>query len=232
MKVFSIFLLVTVSCKAGVRETDVSEPNFIKSESGTMLTFTMGEEGRGYCVLKMSEDNPSAHQLITINGGLSRRQVGQALRYMGYAEHVVAAGTTVIGGIVTGKLLKGKIGDQAWEVLSEADGKAGSLVLDLLRKPAIGGAIAIVGILHGGKIAYRVIRGKQEGETTEAQVLGAFPGGLILGPLVEFFRRGSRIEKAVSEYTALRFSDKKVSKIIDKIADMEGKFPESCDYLN
>lgn len=41
---FFILLMILASCKAYVRKTEASEPDFVKSKDGTMLTLTLDKE--------------------------------------------------------------------------------------------------------------------------------------------------------------------------------------------
>ena len=230
MKKLLVILAMIVGCKTSVRKSEPSEPNFVKSNDGTMLMLLLGighAKYENYCVMKINENDPEKKQLLTTRGGLSKKQLGEALRFMGFLENTVLPAITSITAWFSlhSKWLHGqresdklaKLGDSA-----KAD-KA------MLKAGIVG--IAIFGTYHAGKIAYRVVKAKEEGQGTREQIESGMYSGLILGPIVEFNRRGERVKKAISNFDVLRFSNKKMAEVVIKISDMEGKFPESCNHL-
>ena len=73
------------------------------SEDNAQSTFYLatvaGRDG-GYCVVK-GTDGSEQHELITSEGALDKRQLGRALRFLSYQEHVALAAGTLIGGAVS-----------------------------------------------------------------------------------------------------------------------------------
>ena len=241
MRLFLLALLLVTSCKGHIQDRQVSDPDFVASNDGTMLTFTYsrtidsgftGTFGGSisvniYCVLQMDENNPDTSKLITTHGGISQWQLSHSLRYMGIPEQLISSSVATIAMILASKQATKKVFEAAKDAKAE---KVGKIVKHLDNKPLIV-AIGIVGLFHAGKVAYRVIRGKQEGESAGAQVVSALGTGVITGPVVELIRRTKRVGEAMSDKRVLRLSDKKMEKVVQRISALESNAPGTCDHL-
>ena len=91
--------------------------------------------------------------------------------------------------------------------------------------------LAVMGVYHAGKIAYRVVKAKEEGQGTKEQIVSGMFSGVVLGPVVELVRREERVDGALSDKEVLKFSNEKMHEIVLIISDMDGEFSESCDHL-
>lgn len=221
---------LVVGCKTSVRKIEPSEPNFVKSNDGTMLMLLLGvryAEYENYCVMKINENDPKKTQLLTTRGGLNRKQLGEAFRFMGFLGNTILPAITSITGwfALHSKWLHGQ---REYDKLAEL-GQFAEGDRAMLKAGIVG--VAILGAYQAGKIAYRIVKAKEEGQGTREQIKSGVYSGLILGPIVEFERRGERVKKAISNQEVLRFSNKKMVEAVLKISDMEGKFPDSCDHL-
>ena len=237
MRLFMCALLLVASCKGHIQDRQVSDPDFVASNDGTMLTITysktieVGTGGLGgrsifqniYCVLQMNENNPDTSELITTGGGISKSQLADSLSYMGIPEHLISSSIATITMILTVRSVDQKIKP------AEAN-KVGRVVRKISDKRLIVG-IGIIGLFHAGKVAYRVIRGKQEGESKGAQAISALGTGVITGPVVEIWRSHHRLREAMSDKRVLRLSDKKMEKVVQRISAFGSDAPGTCDYL-
>lgn len=208
--------MMIVSCKAKVKEAETSEPDFAKSNDGTMITVALATKPEPtasdpnpsdkphFCILRMNENDPNDVELLTSGGGLSKLQMTRTLRYMNFAEHTIP---TILAhlGIYFGA------------------GAAGVTSLPLL--------LGLAGVTIAGDALYRVIRGHQEGETGKSKVVGAIAPGYILGPISELIRRESRFKKLASDKEVLKLTDKKMGKVIERIISMKPKYKGTCDHF-
>lgn len=114
MKLFLFALYAVTSCKGHTHDRQVSDPDFVSSNDGTMLTVTysrMIEAGTSawggsivkniYCVLQMNENNPDTSKLITTHGGITKSQLAASLRYMGLPEHLISSSVATIAMVLT-----------------------------------------------------------------------------------------------------------------------------------
>lgn len=215
-----ILALVT-NCKTA--QKSVSDPEFVMSEDGRMLTVAPDSSRDGFCVLSFDKDNAVNTELLTPSG-YTRNQLGKVLRYMGIPETLIVGTITNIAGVFTGIKASKKILKKAHETFDDI-----SLVKGATK---IGGfALAIAGGIYTGKVVYRVIRGKQEGEEGKSLIAGGLFGGWVLGPTVELIRRGRRVDTIISTQETYKVSDKKMEVIISRIKDMPGDSSGNCDHL-
>lgn len=210
-----LLLLLVASCKGHIQDRQVSDPDFVVSNDGTMLTFAPAKIGidhwlPGWCALQTHENNPDTSVLITTEGSINNYQLMASLRYMGIPEHLITSSVATITAFFT---------------LFHANRRG------IARDKAILMALGIVGVFHTGKVAYRVIRGKQEGESGGAQAVSALGTGVITGPIIELFIREKRANQALSSERVLRLSDKKMKKVVQRISDMRAERFGACDYL-
>lgn len=220
MKKLICLLVVLASCKAGVRESEKSDPDYALSEDGRLLTVTLGcdsgkwdsEKGQcnsrqftGYCLSVMRDNDSSEMELLTTRGGLEEKQLKKSLRYMSFTDH-----------IFSGLLIE------------VAAGVAGAAVV------AGAAPVALALIPVAGGIAYRVIRGKQEGEGGGAITGRSLGGGIaapVTGPIIEIYGRKGRARKLISEKETLNISNKKMDNVVERIREMFPKYYNTCNHL-
>ena len=219
MKIFLFALLFVTGCGTTLRDSQVSDPDFVESNDGTMLSFVKDSSGKGYCMFQKKIGG--SPKLITHTGGISEGQIKQSLRYMGLPDHLISSSLSSIMTIY-------HIGEFAKEHLMEAHEY-------LTRKQAVVDLIIVVGLpvafYHLLKVSYRAFEGWREGERGVAILVAALGTGVITGPVVELIRRQHRLDTAISDSRALDFSDKKRKKVVQRISAMETEFPGSCDHL-
>ena len=208
MKFLVISLMVLGGCKAQVKESETSDPDFAISDDGTMLVATLGKNKRGFCMLQTSTTNTDEKRLLTVDGALSKKQLRRTLRHMGYPEQVFS--------VIGSGLLGGAVG-------------AAAFVGGVMGAPAV--AIGVV-TLVGGTLGYRIIKGNVEGEKAGVITWDALITLGLLGiPVVEYERRISRGHLVVSDKEQLNVTDKKMRKFIERIRDTKGKYSRGCDHL-
>ena len=218
MKALVVFLFITVSCKAHVRETDTSEPDFAQSDDGTMLLVSLAKKPNPsasdpkpshkprYCVTRISQKGFPRVELLT-NGGLDDMQLKSALRFMGLPSHLISGALLIIGGVAS-------------MVIAEKKGIA-----------TVGTPIgmAIVGVTVAGAIAYRIIKGNKEGEGKAAiTVQSLMAGPIVTAPLTEAIHRSYRFNLITSDEQVLKLSDKKMKKVIERIKSKKPKYKDNC----
>ena len=209
MKVLVVFLMMIVSCKAKVKESETSDPDFAISKDGTMLVTALGKNKRGFCILQTATTNIDDKRLLTVDGALNKTQLKKTLRHLGYPEQVFS----VLGS----------------GLLGSAVGTGAVLVGGVALAPAL--AVGLV-TLVGGTIGYRIIRGNIEGEKAAPITLDTiFTVGLFGIPLVESQRREDRFVLVVSDRKQLAVTDRKMRKFIERIRDTKGKYVGECDHL-
>lgn len=212
MKKFFCLLVVLASCKGHVRETEASEPDFAKSNDGTMLTLALATKPQPtasdpkpsddpyFCVLTLNEHNNQA-TLLTADGGLSKNQLKKTLHYMSFKEDAI---TQILISV-------GLVGATA-----------------ALSAPVF---LGLIGVTYAGNVVYRVIRGSQEGESGKAKAISIVGSLPFIGVIPEVIRRGDRFKKLASETEVLKISDKKMGKVIERVTSMKAKYKGTCDYL-
>ena len=218
MKFLVISLMVLGGCKAQVKETETSDPDFAISDDGMMLTVAFDcknwskeagckdrrseRDKGGYCMLFMHEDNPNDAELLNVRGGLSEDQLKTSLKYMGIPDLLISG-----------------------------------FLIELLALPLViaGGPVSALALIPAaGGLVYRVIRGQQEGEGGGAQAirgLGNMVWAPFTGPIFEIIARRDRFKKVVSQRDIYRISNKKMAKITGRIRDMNPEFWHTCNYL-
>lgn len=197
--------LLMVGC--GVERTPVAESkNYVGR--GFQLVVTPGTHG-GYCIL-MEDAHSDRVELLTVDGALSEKQIGDAVGYMGYIEQ------TISGGIPTGMTI--------------ATGLA------VVRKSrATVPLLIITGVAVGASIGYRYFRGWLEGEGKEAiraqALLGFFlPANL----LVEYLQRKSRVNRFIDKYKRIGHdtdNDRKNNNVIRRILETKPAYAGGCSTI-
>ena len=203
--VLSSIVVLLGGCKP-MHERDgldpVSNPDFVRSDGGTMLTASRGKEF-GICMLQSSLRDPKNANLVTERGAISHKQLKSALRFMGYGEHVAillgSVAIAAVGGIVA---------------------------------PTAAIAIGLT-TLAGGTLGYRIVKGNVEGEKAGPITVHALSAAAlqIASPLVEYIHREGRLEKVLSDREELRFTDRRMRKLIEKLGSIYPDYPNQCDHL-
>lgn len=200
-----IVVLLMVSC--GMEQPPVAEnKNYVGR--GFQLVVTPGKFG-GYCVL-MEDAHSDRVELLTVDGALSEKQIGDAVGYMGYIEQTVTGGLPTVMAIATGL----------------AFAKDSKYTLPLL---------ILTGVAIGTSIGYRYLRGWIEGEGKEAvraqALLGFFlPANL----LVEYLQRKSRVDRFIDKYKRIGHdtdNDRKNNNVIRRILKMTPAYAGGCDAI-
>lgn len=204
----------------------VSEPEYVASEGGTILTAIRGKQV-GICIVRSLLNDPQSAQLVTERGALSYKQLKSALRFMGYGEHIaLAIGTVVLTGFVGHRIGTRTIRKVGLDTL---DRNLQAVAKDTIKGVMIGTAVGM-----GGSIGYRVVKGNVEGERaapiTVHSLLTVFPGA-IFSPIVEYFHRGKRLKKVLSEKEEWRITDKKMRKLLKKLGSIYPDYPGQCDHI-
>ena len=229
-----LLILLTANCGPHIRDNQVSEPNFAKANDGTMLTIALAtdhQDNNLYCVLRTSEHDASQVQLLTTDGGISDYQLGQALRYMSIPDYLIST-TIAYATAFLGRAIAGSVYAKKAKPANVIPLFKGVYVLGKA-KPV---ALAITGISIAGLVVYRVIRGRQEGESARAQIEAGILGvadryAFSIGPLLELLERGDRAKALISSKKVLRVSDKKMEKVINRVINMQQKESGTCDHL-
>ena len=205
----------------------VSDPEYVASKGGTILTAIRGKQG-GICIVRSLLNDPQGAQLVTERGALSYEQMKSALRFMGYGEHIaVAIGTLVLSSFVgyrIGTRTVRKVG------LDALDQDSLPIAIDIAKGVMIGTAVGA-----GGSIGYQVVKGNVEGERaapiTMRSLLTVFPGA-IFSPIVEYFHRGERLKKVLSDKEEWHITDKKMRKLLKKLGSIYPDYPGGqCDHI-
>ena len=205
----------------------VSEPEYVASKGGTILTAIRAKQA-GICIIRSLLNDPQSAQLVTVRGALSYDQLKSSLRFMGYGEHIaVAIGTVVLGGLVGGRVGSRTVRKVGLDALDHQHTPA--VTADMVKAVVIGATTAV-----GGAIGYRVVKGNIEGERAEPiavhSLLSVFPGA-IFSPVVEYFHRGGRLKKVLSDKEEWRITDKKMRKLLKKLGDIYPAYPGQCDHI-
>ena len=215
--VFSVVLLLGSSCKP-VHDRDgldpVSNPERAVSDSGTMLT-AMGGKSRGICMLESSLHNPKNVSLVTEQGAISAKQLKSALRFMGYAEHVVSTVAALF--VLPAAALGLRRATKAAKITKENAVKVAK---------AVG-----ITLLVGGAFGYRIIRGNVEGEKAGPIAVHALFSEFGAIPVVEYVHRSGRLQKVLSDKEELQFTDKRMRKLLEKLRSISPDFPGECDHI-
>lgn len=185
----------------------VSAPEYAVSERGTTLTAVGGKE-RGICMLESLLSDPESASLITKNGAISDKQLKSALRFMGYGEQIASAFGASILGYAAGAVAVG----------------AGAA--PLVTFMAVSMTVTSVGV-----IAYRVVKGNIEGEKAGPITVHALLGGLLTSPIVEYFHRGGRLTKVLSDKEEFKVTENKMHKLVEKLGSIFPDYPNQCDHL-
>ena len=207
MKFLVISLMVLGGCKAQVKESETSDPDFAVSKDGTMLVATLGKDKRGFCMLQTSTTNTDERRLLTVEGAISKKQLKKTLRFMGYPEHVFS--------VIGSGLLGGAVG-------------AAAFVGGVMGAPAV--AIGVV-TLVGGTLGYRIIKGNVEGEKAASITAHTIFSGFTGSPVVEYFQRRGRLTSVISDKDQLEVTDKKMRKFIERIRDTNPEHIGGCNHL-
>ena len=202
---FMVMALLIVSC--GSKQTPVAESkNYVGR--GFQLVVTPGKFG-GYCIL-MEDAHNDRVELLTVDGALSKKQIGDAVGYMGYLEQTITGGVPTVMGVATG--------------------------LALVKKSRLAVPLLIVtGISIGASVGYRYLRGWIEGEGKEAvraqALLGFFlPANL----LVEYLQRKSRVDRFIDKYKRIGHdtdNDRKNNNVIRRILESKPDYAGGCDAI-
>lgn len=200
-----VIALWIVSC--GAEQTPVAEiKNYVGR--GFQLVVTAGQSG-GYCVL-MEDAHNDRVELLTVDGALSKKQIGDAVGYLSYLEQIATGGLPIVTGIATGLAFT----------------KKSRLTLPLL--------IVTVGAV-GTSIGYRYLRGWIEGEGKEAIHAQALLGFLLpFGPLVEYLQRRSRVDRFIDKYKRIGHNtnnDRKNNNVIRRILESKPAYAGGCDAI-
>ena len=213
----SVVVLSGSSCKP-MHDRDgldpVSEPESAVSDSGMLLTAVVGKS-RGVCLLESSLHNPKSVHLVTDRGAISEKQLKSALRFMGYAEHVVA---TLSGFMITAAAVLGM----------RPALKAAKITKENAVKVAK--AVAITSLV-GGAFGYRIIRGNVEGEKAAPIAVHTMLGLASAVPVAEYLHRDGRLKAVLSDKEELQFTDKRMRKLLEKLRSMYPDFPSECDHI-
>ncbi len=215
----------------------VSKPEYVVSEGGTILTALPGKEG-GICMVKSLLGDPKTARLVTTKGALSEKQLKSALRFMGYGEHVASTiGAGIAGGVAGAAVVIGKVG------------AAGVTAAALLNPVVLG---VTIGVTAAGVMGYRIIKGNVRGEKagpisvhsivgSVAVAGGAVPVGaaassllsIAFSPITEFFHRRGRLGKALNDEEELRFTEKRMRKLIEEVkaGSERPEYPNGCDHI-
>ena len=204
IKIVMIALLM-VAC--GVEQSPVAESkNYVGR--GFQLVVTPGKFG-GYCVL-MEDAHSDRVELLTVDGALSEKQIGDAVGYMGYIEQTVTGGLPTVMTVATGV----------------AFAKKSRLAVPFL---------ILTGVTVGASIGYRYLRGWIEGEGVEAvraqALLGFFlPANL----LVEYLQRKSRVDRFIDKYKRIGHdtdNDRKNNNVVRRILEAKPAYPDGCSEI-
>ena len=200
-----IVALLIIGC--GSEQTPVAESkNYVGR--GFQLVVTPGKSG-GYCVL-MEDAHNDRVELLTVDGALSEKQIGDAVGYMGYIEQTVTGGLPTVMAIATG-----------WAFAKDSKYTLPFLIL--------------TGVAIGTSIGYRYLRGWIEGEGKEAvraqALLGFFlPANL----LVEYSQRKSRVDRFIDKYKRIGHdtdNDRKNNRVVRRILESRPAYPDGCSEI-
>lgn len=205
-----IVLLVSIGLQAscGSSVDPVSQAKGAVSDSGAMLIAVRGDK-QGICVMQSSLNDPTA-TLVTREGALSNKQLKRVVAFMPYDKQISTAALGVLG--------------IAWGFIT-AD-NAMRLRDDL---QLVWGAVIVTTAIVGG-MAYRVHHGIKEGEKPLPIVVQGILHGIIGAP--EHFQREGRFRKVLSNKEEWTVTDKKMGKMIKRMARLEPAYPGECDYLD
>ena len=221
MKATFLLLALVVGCGENVSEEGVSESKFVKSDDGKQLFVTLDSEKTGYCVTEVSGDKASDNKLLTAGNGLTKRQLGQAFRFMSYKEYL-----TMIGLTAGGYILAMGVGVSIPFLGLLGNGSTMAVPLKVL----IPVALAVPVLFMGSSVVvpvYTYYKAKQEGESARERNLEILAGGIAY----EVIRRDKRVHEAVSKEMVLMLSDKKMENVISRITDTKGESSGMCDLL-
>ena len=200
-----VIALLIVAC--GSEQTPVAESkNYVGR--GFQLVVTPGKTG-GYCVL-MEDAHNDRVELLTTQGALTEKQIGDAVGYMGYIEQTVTGSLPTVMAVATGF----------------AFARKSRLTVPFL---------LLTGVAVGTSIGYRYLRGWIEGEGKEAvraqALLGFFlPANL----LVEYLQRKSRVDRFIDKYKRIGHdtdNDRKNNNVIRRILEMRPAYAGGCDTI-
>lgn len=212
----SVVLSLGSSCKP-MYDNDgldpVSNPERAVSDSGTMLT-AMGGKTRGICLLESSMHNPKDVRLVTNQGAISDKQLKSALRFMGYAEHVVSTVAAVMLPVATALGLKQAI--KAAKITKESAVKVFK-------------AVTITTLVGG--FGYRIVKGNVEGEKAAPIAVHTILGLTGAVPVAEYLHRDGRLKTMLSNKEELRFTDKRMKKLLQKLSNTYPDYPGECDHI-
>ena len=213
MKATFLLLALLVGCGEDVSEDGVSESKFVKSDDGKQLFVTLDSEKTGYCVTEVSGDKASDNKLLTAGNGLTKRQLGQAFRFLSYKEYLKMSGLTV-GGLILAMGVSASL-----PFLADTGAPLKVLIPLALASPVLLlGSLAVIPV-------YTYYKAKQEGESARERNLELLWTGF------EVIRRDKRVHEAVSKEMVLMLSDKKMENVISRITDTKGESSGMCDLL-
>lgn len=216
--------MVFVNCKAhqGTGKEPHSDPDWATSNDGNiMLVVSLASPPQPsasdpkpstkprYCVSQISKE-PSAVELLT-DGGLDDMQLKSALRFMGLPSHLISGTLLIVGAVTSAVILESK------GVSTQISGAFTPV------------GMVIVGLTVAGSIAYRIIKGNQEGEGKAAITFQSLMAGpFVTGPFAEAGHRNYRFYLITSDEHVLKLSDKKMKKVIERIKSKKPKYKGNC----
>lgn len=208
IQITSLLVLVGLLTSCGSSVDPVSEPRYASSDEGTKLIAVEGNE-EGICILRSSLNDPQRVTLVTKGGALSDKQLEKALRFMAYDKQIASAATVLfflMWGIADAKTAV-RMGDEVGLFL----------------------ASVVVFTAIGGGMAYRIFEGNKEGEKAAPIAVQSILHGVIFSPIIEYFQRDGRLRKVLSDKETWAVTDKKMVKMIKRIARIEPAYPGQCD---
>ena len=209
--IFLILSLIISGCGAN----DEGKTSFAISKYGqNKLSVTLARTSVNsprYCVLRNGK-------VVTYDGGITARQLLDAMRTMGEFESLLN-GIMVVGSLVIATaVLHPSLNYRHWEIIKTIDKagikyKASINRLWYLSSKEVA-AVAIASSVFVLATLYRGIRGAQGGE-----------GLWIFTPLDE------RYKMLLSDKQYLVFSNERMKQVTNRIQDMRSDKPGSCDHL-
>ena len=193
------------------------------SHDGTVLYAVNAGKPGAMCMFSSTYNSQYYHhkdaKLLTDRGAISVSQLKSALRFMGYGEHLITTAVFAVGTAAGVVASAGVI-----RAMFSTGGGA---------KPTISAVVAITGLV-GGTFGYRIFKGAVEGEKYEVITVRSILDTLsftLLSPLNEYLHRRSRMEIVISDKKEITFTDRRMKKLLEKLAETNPKFPGGCDHL-
>ena len=266
MRSFTLIKLLAVSLILGVAackplHRQESDLQAAKSKEGHLLMAQQGSHPDSICIVKTvpQQGGGVAHTLITKDGGITAKQLKEALRFSSHATNILGIAIPILaaGGIMliakpfVKKLEKqvDMLYDKANKVHDDLHGNIPTKEeLDASTKDVLKGdrlfhksekitaraGISSGAVLITGGGAVQLITGVKEGESKKETLIRSLVGGASLGvlPTFEEWRiRNKRISKLQSNEETWHITDKKMQKITERISKLHPTIEGACNNL-